>query len=261
MSKLSKKTRIAMSIAGAVALTTTFAASAANEVTKLQQADATIQKAAAKSQEKVNTLYSQAQDLVFDYRQVVDDTDNLRAYNDYVATLVADQEAKIAGVQADINGIDKTRQGLVPLMFKMIDTIEEFVSLDLPFEKKEREDRIAFLKEIMVDSNVSTAEKYRKVLEAYQIELDSGRTSQVYQGKENINGTELSVDVLQVGRVTLVAQTLDAKQTWVWNKESKGWDELGEEWRRPIRNAIEIVRKDKSPDLIKVPVPAKGSAK
>jgi len=261
MSKLSKKTRIAISIAGAVALTTTFAASAADEVKKLQSADATIQKTAAASQTKVNKLYSQAQDLVFDYRQVVDDTDNLRAYNDYVASLVADQETKIAGVQADISGIDKTRQGLVPLMFKMIDTIEEFVSLDLPFEKKEREDRIAFLKEMMIDSDVSTAEKYRKVLEAYQIEMDSGRTSQVYQGKENIDGTALTVDVLQVGRVTLVAQTLDSKQTWVWNKESKGWDVLGEEWRRPIRNAIDIVRKDKSPDLIKIPVPAKGSAK
>jgi len=252
---------IAMSIAGAVALTTTFAASAADEVKKLQNADASIQNAAAKSQEKVNKLYGQAQDLVFDYRQVVDDTDNLRAYNDYVATLVADQEEKIAGVQADISGIDKTRQGLVPLMFKMIDTIEEFVSLDLPFEKKERADRIAFLKEIMVDSNVSTAEKYRKVLEAYQIEVDSGRTSQVYQGKESIDGKELTVDVLQVGRVTLVAQTLDAKQTWVWNKEGKAWDALGEEWRRPVRNSIDIVRKDKSPDLIQLPVPAKGSAK
>ncbi|MDP2559944.1 DUF3450 domain-containing protein [Psychrobium sp. 1_MG-2023] len=261
MSKLSKKNKIAMAIAGAVALTTTFTASANTEVKKLQAADTAIQKAAEKSQEKVNKLYDQAQNLVFDYRQVIDDTDNLRSYNDYVATLVADQEAKIAGVQADIDSIDKTRQGLVPLMFKMIDTIEEFVSLDLPFEKKERADRIAFLKEMMVDSNVSTAEKYRKVLEAYQIEMDSGRTSQVYQGKESIGGVELTVDVLQVGRVTLVAQTLDSKRSWVWNKEAKGWDELGEEWRRPIRNSIDIVRKDKSPDLIKLPVPAVGSAK
>ncbi|OIQ46427.1 MAG: hypothetical protein BM565_11730 [Gammaproteobacteria bacterium MedPE] len=260
MSKLSKN-KIAIAIAGAVALTTTFAASAADEVKKLQKADGTIQKAAANSQKKVNKLHEQAGDLVFQYRQVVDDTDGLRSYNDYVASLVADQQSKIDATQEDINGIDKTRQGLVPLMFKMIDTIEEFVSLDLPFEKKEREARIAYLKEMMLDSNVSTAEKYRKVLEAYQIELDSGRTSKVTQGKETIDGKELTVDVLQFGRVTLVAQTLDSKQTWVWNKSAKKWDTLGDEWRRPIKNAIDVVRKDKSPNLVKLPVPAVGSAK
>jgi hypothetical protein len=260
MSKLSKN-KIAIAIAGAVALTTTFAASATDEVKKLQKADATIQTAAAKSQVKVNKLHDQAGDLVFQYRQVVDDTDGLRSYNDYVASLVADQQSKINATQEDINGIDKTRQGLVPLMFKMIDSIETFVALDLPFEKEERHDRIAFLKEMMLDSDTSTAEKYRKVLEAYQIELDSGRTSQVTQGKESIDGKELTVDVLQFGRVTLVAQTLDSKQTWVWNKTSKSWDTLGEEWRRPIRNAIDVVRGDKSPNLVKLPVPAVGSAK
>jgi len=260
MSKLSKN-KIAIAIAGAVALTTTFAVSAADEVKKLQKADATIQKSAAKSQEKVNNLHEQAGDLVFQYRQVVDDTDSLRSYNDYVASLVADQQSKINATQEDINGIDKTRQGLVPLMFKMIDSIETFVALDLPFDKEQRHDRIAYLKEMMLDSNTSTAEKYRKVLEAYQIELDSGRTSVVSQGKETIDGKELTVDVLQFGRVTLVAQTLDSKQNWVWNKETKSWDTLGEEWRRPIRNAIEVVRGDKSPNLVKLPVPAVGSSK
>ena len=260
MSKLSKKNKIAIVIAGAVALTSTISVSAA-EVTKLQKADATIQKAAAKSQEKVNTLYDQAQNLVFDYRQVIDDTDSIRAYNDYVASLVADQETKIAAVQTDIIGIDKTRQGLVPLMFNMIDSIDQFVSLDLPFDRKERQDRIAYLREMMGDSDVSTAEKYRKVLEAYQIEMDAGRTSVVHQGKEIIDGVALTVDVLQVGRVALLAQTLDSQKTWVWNKGNKGWELLGEEWRRPISNAIKIVRGDKSPDLIKIPVPAVGSTK
>lgn len=260
MSKLSKN-KIAIAIAGAVALTTTFAASAAEDIKSLQKADATIQKAAANSQKKVDKLHEQAGDIVYDYRQVIDDTDGLRSYNDYVASLVADQEQKIKATQEDINGIDKTRQGLVPLMFKMIDTIEEFVALDLPFEKQERHDRIAYLKEMMVNSKVSTAEKYRKVLEAYQIELQSGRTSQVTQGKETINGKELTVDVLQFGRITLVAQTLDSQQTWVWNKNSKNWDDLGEEWNRPTRNAIDVVRGDKSPNLVQLPVPAVGSAK
>lgn len=247
-------------MAGAFALATSYTASA-EKVETLQKADTAIQKAAVKSQGKVDKLFDQAQNLVIDYRQVVGDTDGLRAYNDYVASLVADQNTKIAGVEADIAGIDKTRQGLVPLMFKMIDTIDEFVSLDLPFDKQERTDRIKFLREMMLDSNVSTAEKYRKVLEAYQIEMDAGRFSTVSQGKQSIEGAEITVDLLQVGRIALVAQTLDSQNTWVWSMTNNGWERLDDSWRRPIRDAIGVVRKDKSPDLILLPVAAVGSAK
>lgn len=260
MSKLSKKNKIAIAMAGAFALATTFTASA-DKVAELQKADTVIQKTAAKSQVKVEKLFDQAQNLVIDYRQVVGDTDGLRAYNDYVAALVADQVAKIGLIQADIDGIDKTRQGLVPLMFKMIDTIGEFVAIDLPYDKAERLDRIQYLRDMMIDSNVSTAEKYRKVLEAYQIELDSGRLSTVSQGKQSIEGSDVTVDLLQVGRIALVAQTLDSQNTWVWNKNSTAWERLDDSWRRPIREAIGVVRKDKSPALILLPVPAVGSTK
>lgn len=260
MSKLSKKSKIAIAMAGAFVLATSYTVSA-EKVENLQKADTAIQKAAAKSQVKVDKLFDQAQNLMIDYRQVVGDTDGLRAYNDYVASLVTDQTTKIALVQADLDGIDKTRQGLVPLMFKMIDTIDEFVMLDLPFDKQERTDRIKYLREMMVDSNVSTAEKYRKVLEAYQIELDAGRLSTVTQGKQAIEGSDVTVDLLQVGRIALVAQTLDSQNTWVWDKNENAWDRLDDSWRRPIREAIGVVRKDKSPALILLPVPAVGSTK
>jgi len=257
MSKLAQNKHTALIIASFAVMMTTSAVSA-ESLQQVQRTDRTIQQRSAISQVKVDKLFDQTQNLLNDYRQVVSDTDALRAYNDYVAALVADQQLKLSGVEADITGIDKTRQGLVPLMLKMIDSIEEFVALDLPFERQERNDRITYLREMMVDSNVTTAEKYRKVLEAYQIEMDSGRFSTVSQGKELIDGAQLTVNILQVGRIALVAQTLDSQKTWLWDRNKRDWQALDDSWRRPIRRAIAVVRKDKSPQLILLPVAAVG---
>jgi hypothetical protein len=262
MSKLSKKNNIALVMACAAAFTVSLASPSvawAQSVEQVLRTGSAIHQRAAVSQVKIDKVFDQTQNLLNDYRQVVSDTDALRAYNDYVAALVTDQQSKLSAVAADIEGIDKTRQGLVPLMLKMIDSIDDFVALDLPFEREERADRIGYLREMMVDSNVTTAEKYRKVLEAYQIEMDAGRFSAVTQGKQLIDGIELTVNTLQVGRIALVAQTLDVKKTWVWNVKDKAWQALDDSWRRPIRDAIAIVRKDKSPALILLPVAAVGS--
>ena len=231
-----------------IAVMVTSTVSAAQSLEQVQRTDRTITQRSQASQVKVDKLFDQTQNLLNDYRQVVSETDALRAYNDYVAALVADQQLKLAGINADIDGIDKTRQGLVPLMLKMIDSIDEFIALDLPFERQERSDRISYLRQMMLDSNVSTAEKYRKVLEAYQIEMDAGRFSVVSQGKQ------LTVNSLQVGRIALIAQTLDSQKTWLWNRQQKAWQVLDDSWRRPIREAISVVRKDKSPELILLPI-------
>jgi len=253
MSKLNRKMNIRLA-AASIAVMVTSTVSAAQSLEQVQRTDRTIAQRAQASQVKVDKLFDQTQNLLNDYRQVVSETDALRAYNDYVAALVADQQLKLAGISADIDGIDKTRQGLVPLMLKMIDSIDEFIALDLPFERQERSDRISYLRQMMLDSNVSTAEKYRKVLEAYQIEMDAGRFSVVSQGKQLIDGVQLTVNSLQVGRIALIAQTLDSQKTWLWNREQKAWQVLDDSWRRPIREAISVVRKDKSPELILLPI-------
>ena len=63
MSKMSKRTLIASTVIGAFALTGSAAVSAV-ELSDLQKEDAKIHAAAAKSQEKINTLFEQSQELL-----------------------------------------------------------------------------------------------------------------------------------------------------------------------------------------------------
>merc|ERR1712098_876615 len=106
------------------------------DVAKLQNEEKKILEADAQSQEKVNSLFEQSQDLLIEYRSVVAEYENLKVYNDHVAGLVADQQATIDSLQRQIDGIEDTKQGVVPLMYEMIDSLEEFVELDLPIQKE-----------------------------------------------------------------------------------------------------------------------------
>ena len=258
MSKLSKKNLIASTIMGAMALSASNFATA-DALTDLQKAEAQIFKASVKSQNKIDSIYEQTQELLAEYRNVVDEAEVLRGYNDHVQRMVDDQKANIASLERQIAGIDKIKQGVVPLMYKMIDTLETFIDLDVPVNLESRKERIAGLRNIMDDSNVTTSEQFRLVLEAYEIEANYGTIFDAYQGELDLNGNKITVDFVHMGRVALVAQSLDYKNAWVWNNQTRSWDELGEEYQKTITDTIRMARKQLPMDLTKLPVFAAGA--
>ncbi len=255
-----KKTKLAYFVLGAVALSVTGMSVAADKLAAVQNADRQIQTAAAQSQQTVNKLYDQAQEMLFEYRLLVDETETLKDYNDYVATLVADQQTRIDSVQAQINGIERTKQGVVPLMNRMINSLEQFVALDVPFEREARVARVQRLKEVMGDSNVSTSEKYRLVLDAYQIENEYGNKMSAYEGILELNGQEKVVDFFHLGRVVFMAQSADQKHAWVWNNDTRSWNDMPASAMRNVSTAIKMARRQAAPDLFRVPVQSAESA-
>jgi hypothetical protein len=258
MSKLSKKSLIASTIIGALALTASNFASA-DALTELQKAEAQTFKASKKSQDKINSIYEQTIELLGQYRLTVDEAETLSQYNDHIQLMVNDQLANIKSLEDQIAGIDKTKQGIVPLMYKMIDTLEKFVSLDIPVNIENRKERVANLRDIMGDSNVTVSEQFRLVLEAYEIEANYGTVFAAYQAELDLGDRMVTADFLHMGRVSFVAQSLDMKNAWVWNNETRSWDELGDEYLKPITDAIRMARNQLPKDLTKLPVFAAGA--
>jgi regulator of replication initiation timing len=232
---------------------------AADALTDLQKAEAQIFKQSAKSQAKINNIYEQTQDLLADYRNTVDQADVLRGYNDHVQRMVDDQQANLVSLQEQIDGIDEIKQGVVPLMYKMIDALDKFIELDVPMNIDNRKERVANLRDVMNDSNVNTSEQFRLVLEAYEIEASYGTIFDAYQAEIDLGGRTLTADFVHMGRVAFVAQSLDAKNSWLWNNESRAWEELGDEYIKPITDTIRMARKQLPKDLTKLPVFAAGA--
>ncbi len=258
MSKVSKKSLIATAMVGAIALAGSNIA-AADALTDLQKAEAQIFKQSAKSQAKINSIYEQTQELLAEYRNTVDEAEVLRGYNDHVQRMVDDQKANIVSLQEQIDGIDEIKQGVVPLMYKMIDSLEKFIELDVPMNLENRQERVANLRTVMDDSNVTVSEQFRLVLEAYEIEAGYGTIFDAYQGEIEVGGRSLTADFVHMGRIALVAQSLDAKHSWLWNNENRAWEELGDEYLKPVTDAIRMARKQLPMDLTKLPVFAAGA--
>ena len=255
MSKMSKRNLIASAVVGALALGSSAVVSA-DTLNELHKEESLIHVAAANSQEKINNLYEQSQELFAEYRQVVDETENLKVYNDYVATLVADQQRGIDSLQRQIDGIEGVKRGVVPLMFRMIDSLEKFIDLDIPINLEERKARVERLRDVMASSNVTTSEQFRQVIEAYQIENQYGRNIRSYKGSINVQGTDITVDFFNLGRTALLALSLDQKNAWVWDNDARQWQVLGDEYLSSVVTAVRMANKLVPADLIKLPIRA-----
>jgi predicted RND superfamily exporter protein len=214
---------------------------------------------ARKSQRTINSLADQTDTMLIDYRQTLQRIENARIYNAQLKKIIADQEKEKVSIAKQIETLKDTNQGIYPLMLRMAKVLNQFVNLDIPFLPEEREKRLADINELMNRADVSTSEKFRRVLEAYQVENEYGRTIEAYRGIQKRDGNDLTVDFLRVGRLALIYQTLDGSIAAMWDHKTKKWNDLGGEYKKSIREGIRMARKQTAPQLIKLPVATAGS--
>lgn len=255
--------RAVMAVASALAVVvawTAYAQGSPQTVTTTVKEQGAADKAAAASQTRVNKLDDETQTMLRDFRDTLRETDSLRRYNEQLEVQIKSQEEEMVSIQKQIQEIERTNREIYPLMQRMVETLDQFVKLDLPFLPAERSQRIATLKEIMTRADVSTAEKYRRILEAYSVEMEYGRTLEAYQGKLGDGADAPTVDFLRVGRVALLYQTLDASQTGYWDATAKAWQE-DSDYKDAAIKGLKIARKQVAPNLIIAPVPAPTTEK
>ena len=218
------------------------------------QVESGINQDAAKSQQRVSSLARQTQDLLTEYRTVVRETEALLIYNDNLERVVVDQRDEIQSINRQLQGLEETNRGVVPLMLEMIEALERIVEADIPFRIEERRARIQRLSEMMDQAEVTASEKYRRVMEAYQGELEFGRTTEAYSA--TLPTTGQTVDFLRVGRTLLVYQTSDGAVTGWFNPATKAYEELPDRYGHEVRNGLAIARNERAPDLVTLPIPA-----
>jgi len=197
-----------------------------------------------------------ALDPLEQYGTSLDVIETLRTYNRQMNELVQAQLAEKSSLDRQLAQVGLVRRGVLPLMEKMVDALAEFVELDVPFQKEERMERVANVREWMQKPDKSEADKYRRIVEAYQIENEYGREITAYNGKLEVNGEPTNVNFLQVGRVALVYQTPNESDAGVWNQKERRWDALDSGYRSAIRQGLRIARKQAAPDLLRLPLPA-----
>ncbi len=212
----------------------------------------------AKSQAKIDEVTEQTRDLLQQFKTVMKVVDGLQVYNQQQRRLIKNQEDELGELEESIDNVTVIERQIGPLIEKMIANLEKFVKLAIPFLITERRERIDFLKDTLDRADVSVAEKFSQVLQAYQVENTYGTTIEAYTDVIQLEGKSRQVDMLKWGRVSLVFQTPDAESTGVWNNETRAWVMLPDEFRTGVRDGLRIARKTQTADLVHLPVSAPG---
>lgn len=214
---------------------------------------------AAASQAKINQLDDETSLNLQRYRIAVQRKESLEIYTRQLQKLIDSQLTEITSVERQTREIDDIETGSLPLMIEMTDTLSEIVAADVPFLIDEREERVENLKSLIDRADVTAGEKFRRIMEAYLIEVDFGRTIEAYRGELETDGEVRTVDFLRLGRIGLYYQTLDGSESGSWNLESGTWSVLTGQARRQIQIGLRIARKQAPPELLTLPVESPGA--
>jgi hypothetical protein len=209
--------------------------------------------AAANRQSYIDNIDSEIITLIGDIQFLSQQLDLTNIYNRQMQELINSQNNEITSINEQMVELDNTNRGILPKLEEMVLTLESIIQNDIPFLLDERFARIQDLKNILLQSNISTSEKFRRVFEAYQIENEYGRTIESYRDEIDVDGIKYNVEIFRLGRVGLYARTSDGRYNAMFSKKQNQWIK-----QRGIDNelviALKIAKKELPPSLLKLPV-------
>ena len=208
---------------------------------------------AQESQQRIDKVVEQTRKMEDRYRAALKEIDGLKIYNQLLELQIENQARVKVDLEQSILVASQINRKIVPGMTQMIDSLDQFVQLDVPFLMEERTERVDFLKELMQREDVTVAEKFRKVTEAYQIENDYGKTIETYKDTLEVDGKTLELDFLRIGRVSFLYQSVDGAVSGVWDQKTRSWVDADDN-RNGIKAGLKIAKKQVAPDLVILPV-------
>jgi len=243
-------------LASLFALRAISAALHANDLDKVIDKSSEINKSAAQSQTKIDKIADSMQGRLQQFKTLNKEIDGLAVYNAQLTKQLNNQIEEMESLNLSMDQVSIIERQITPLMLRMITGLEQFVALDVPFLTDERTKRITSLSEMMNRADINSSEKFRRVLEAYQVEVDYGRTIEAYTSLLDIDGKEREVDFLRIGRLELIYLTRDGKKAGSWNTDTKSFVALPDSTISQINKGLRIARKQLAPDMLTLPVHA-----
>lgn len=209
---------------------------------------------AAQSQQKIDQLSDATQKAFADYQLELKRIEDLKIYNLQMERQLQRQQEAITSAEQSINDAAIVERQIQPLLARMVDSLATFIQLDLPFLQDERKERVQFLQNTLDRTDVTLAEKFRQVMDAYSIEVEYGNTIEAWRGTLIWDSKPHEVEFLRVGRIALMYQTLDGNELGAWNVKTQAWEPLEGRYRKDIRLGLKIARKQAAPELLTLPI-------
>jgi TolA-binding protein len=248
------KTRL--SFLAAAAIVALASPAAAQFPQALDESQATSNEGKA-SQQRIDQLDEQTQRALNDYRANLKQLEAARRYNASLERQIEAQMRQIERLRIDLENVSGLQKAVTPLMEDMVATFEKMVEADLPFDmegEEGRKQRVERLKSTLNNPELSAAQRYRLIVEAYQIENEFGRTLGAYTGQIVDDGQERSGEFLRVGRIALIFKTPDDSVLKIYDRDEGGWVNLAKSYLPDVRLGLRMANEQTAPSLLPVPV-------
>jgi len=243
-------------IAGSVVAMVLVGSVAAQQVERVLEEQARQQRGIQQVQTEVERLDDQARSMLQDYLDLSEEADGLRDYNAQLRRMLERQQGELASFETQLGDVEELRRRLYPSLVQMVDVLGQLVEVDAPFLPRERQARVEALRAMLDEPGTAPAEKLRRVLEAYQVEMEYAHTIEAYEGELARDDGTRTVNFLRFGRIGLYYLTLDGGQLGYWDTAQRQWLPLRRSLRAELERGLRIARKQLPPDLISLPVPA-----
>tara|TARA_B100000678_G_scaffold217279_1_gene184628 strand:- start:1504 stop:2271 length:768 start_codon:yes stop_codon:yes gene_type:complete len=207
------------------------------------------------SQIKIDSMDDDTSLIVNEYKTVSKQIEGLRVYNAQMRKQIERQEERLKEIDKTMKEAQIMQRQIPPFTRRMLAGIEKSIELDMPFHLAERKERIAFAKAAIDNPTVSSAEGLRQVLETFNVEMEYGRKLDNYKDTINIEGQPREVNVLRVGRLSLVYQSSDESLTGAWDNKKQEWVALDNSYRNPTKKGLRIANRLATVDMLELPIP------
>lgn len=218
--------------------------------------------AGAQTQARIDTLDDQRTDIELEYRALLQQIESQRLFVEQQQVFIRSQENEVTSLEQQIERVDNIERDLAPMMREMVALLEEFVTGDLPFQLEGENGRLARIEglyELVDDPNVSQAERYRVILNAYEIEASYGRSLVAYDETVMDGDSPVNVEVLRFGRVGMIRRyPNDRLEMLVAGAD--GWVDLPGGYLSNFNRALRIAQEVTTPSVFLAPLPGPSVA-
>ena len=163
------------------------------------------------------------------------------------------QENELAGLQSQLERVGNIEVDLAPMMLQMFNELEDFIASDLPFRLDQRTQRLDNIREVLGEANVSPAEKYRLLLNAFEIESAYGRSLNAYSEEVLVDGVPQEANILQIGRVAMIRQVGD--DLAIMTHDNQTWRPVPSSMASNVQRAFRIANEVTTPEVFEAPLP------
>ncbi|MEO1040460.1 MAG: DUF3450 domain-containing protein [Pseudomonadota bacterium] len=253
MSKNVNRIRVSL-VAGVAALATAGAAYGQQQLDQALQIARQSTQEGARTQEQIDDIADQASNLERQYIAQQEVIEGQRVFVEQQRVFLQSQENELRELNSQLERVGSIERDLTPMILEMFVRLQDFVEQDLPFQLEARRDRLANIEETLGNAQVPPAEKYRLILNAYEIESASGRSLRSYSEEVIRDGDPQEARILQVGRVALIRRFPDGSME-MQTKANPEWRSVPGSFSSSVQRALRIADEVTTPEVFVAPLP------